>query len=171
MNSSRLMNPLPEDADTVLAGPPKAGDLTSLVSRSPVVPIAPQREDEERPCSTFASKVTERTFLHGAAAVLREQSAPTPVLSSPNDLASLGIDTQDPTRSKWTDVQSTLLVECHVPAGSASRPIAEHPGKSLPDRPLSVFGCVIANKRLSKGQQQSCRLTKYAEGHMFLHRV
>lgn len=49
--------PRPEETDTVLAGPPKADDLTSLVSRSPVVPIAPQREDGERPRPNFASKV------------------------------------------------------------------------------------------------------------------
>jgi hypothetical protein len=30
--------PRPEDTDTVLAGPPKADDLTAPLSRSPVVP-------------------------------------------------------------------------------------------------------------------------------------
>ena len=49
--------PRPEETDTVLAGPPKADDLTSLVSRSPVVPIAPQREDGERRRSNFVGKV------------------------------------------------------------------------------------------------------------------
>jgi hypothetical protein len=52
--------PRPEETDTVLAGPPKADDLTSPLSRSPVVPIAPQREDGERLRSNFAGKV------HGA---------------------------------------------------------------------------------------------------------
>jgi uncharacterized membrane protein (UPF0127 family) len=49
--------PRPEEIDTVLAGSPKADDLTSLVSRSPVVPIAPQREDGERRRSNFVGKV------------------------------------------------------------------------------------------------------------------
>ena len=49
--------PRPEEIDTVLAGPPKADELTSLVSRSPVVPIAPQREDGERRRSNFVGKV------------------------------------------------------------------------------------------------------------------
>jgi hypothetical protein len=49
--------PRPEETDTVLAGPPKPDDLTSLMSRNPVVPIAPRREDGERPRTNFASKV------------------------------------------------------------------------------------------------------------------
>jgi hypothetical protein len=49
--------PRPEETDPVLAGPPKADDLTSLVSRRPVVPIVPQREDGERPRYNFVSKV------------------------------------------------------------------------------------------------------------------
>jgi hypothetical protein len=57
VNSSHLQKPRPEHTDTVLAGPPKSDDLTSLVSRSPVVHIAPQREDGERHRSNFAGEV------------------------------------------------------------------------------------------------------------------
>jgi hypothetical protein len=46
-----------EDTDTVLAEPSKPDDLTALMSRGAVVPIAPQREDRERPRTNFASKV------------------------------------------------------------------------------------------------------------------
>jgi hypothetical protein len=49
--------PRPEETDTVLAGPPQPDDLTSLMSRNPVVPIAPRREDGERPRTNFAGKV------------------------------------------------------------------------------------------------------------------
>jgi hypothetical protein len=47
----------PEQGDTVLAGPPKPDDLTMLVSRGAVLPIAPQRADGERPRTKFAGKV------------------------------------------------------------------------------------------------------------------
>ena len=47
----------PEQTDTVLAGPPKPDDLTTLVSGGAVLPIAPQRADGERRRITVASKV------------------------------------------------------------------------------------------------------------------
>jgi uncharacterized membrane protein (UPF0127 family) len=46
-----------EETDTVLARPPKPDDLNLLVSRGPVVPIAPQRANGEKPRTTAASKV------------------------------------------------------------------------------------------------------------------
>jgi uncharacterized protein len=49
--------PQPEETDTVLAGPPKADDLNSLVSRGAVLPIAPQRVSGERPRASVAGKV------------------------------------------------------------------------------------------------------------------
>jgi hypothetical protein len=51
-----LKKPRSKETDTVLAGPSKPDDLTSLMSRGAVVPIAPQREDGERPRTNFASK-------------------------------------------------------------------------------------------------------------------
>jgi hypothetical protein len=54
-----------EDTDTVLAGPPKADDLTSLVSRSPVVPLPRSVRTEKDPVPTSSARFTE--FLHGAA--------------------------------------------------------------------------------------------------------
>jgi len=47
----------PEQTDTVLAGPPKPDDLTTLVSGGAVLPIAPQRADGERRRISVASKV------------------------------------------------------------------------------------------------------------------
>jgi hypothetical protein len=47
----------PEQSDTVLAGPPKPEDLTALMSRGTVLPIAPQRADGERPRTKFAGKI------------------------------------------------------------------------------------------------------------------
>jgi hypothetical protein len=47
----------PEETDTVLAGPPKPDDLTALMSRGAVVPIAPQRVNRERPRTRATSKV------------------------------------------------------------------------------------------------------------------
>src|SRR5213082_3431112 len=41
--------PRPEETDTMIAAPPKADDLTALMSRGAVVPIAPQRVNGERP--------------------------------------------------------------------------------------------------------------------------
>ena len=46
-----------EDADTILGGPPKSDDLPTLVARGPVVPIAPQRVNDEKLRTTAASKV------------------------------------------------------------------------------------------------------------------
>jgi uncharacterized protein len=46
--------PRPEDTDTVLAGHSKPGDLTVLMSRGPVVPIAPQRANGEKPRTSVA---------------------------------------------------------------------------------------------------------------------
>jgi uncharacterized protein len=47
----------PKETDTVLAGPPKPDDVTALMSRGAVVPIAPQRVNRERPRTSAASKV------------------------------------------------------------------------------------------------------------------
>jgi hypothetical protein len=47
----------PEETDTVLAGPPKPDDVTALMSRGAVVPIAPQRVNRERPRTRATSKV------------------------------------------------------------------------------------------------------------------
>jgi uncharacterized membrane protein (UPF0127 family) len=49
--------PRPEETDTVLGGPAKADDLTALMSRGAVIPIAPQRVNEERPRTSVAGKV------------------------------------------------------------------------------------------------------------------
>lgn len=45
-----------EDSDTVLGGLPKTENLTSVISRKPVVPITPQSSDA-KPRSSFAGKV------------------------------------------------------------------------------------------------------------------
>jgi uncharacterized protein len=47
----------PEETDTVLAGPPKPDDLTALISRGAVVPIAPQRANGEKPRRSAVSKI------------------------------------------------------------------------------------------------------------------
>ena len=49
--------PRPEETDTMIAAPPKADDLTALMSRGAVVPIAPQRVNGERPRTSVAGKV------------------------------------------------------------------------------------------------------------------
>src|SRR5213596_696202 len=49
--------PRPEETDTVLAGPSRPDDLNSLMSRRPVVPIAPQRANGEKPRTSVASKI------------------------------------------------------------------------------------------------------------------
>jgi hypothetical protein len=49
--------PRPEETDTVLAAPSKPDDLSSMVSRGAVVPIAPQRATGEKPRPTVAGSI------------------------------------------------------------------------------------------------------------------
>jgi len=43
-----------EETDTILAGPSRPDDLTALMSRGAVVPIAPQRANGEKPRESVA---------------------------------------------------------------------------------------------------------------------
>ena len=49
--------PRTEETDTVLAGPPKTDDFSSLGARRPVVPIAPQRADGDKRRTSVAGNI------------------------------------------------------------------------------------------------------------------
>src|SRR5262249_14957651 len=73
-----------------------------------------------------------------------------PVLTRASNFERLGINAEDTSCCKRANVRPAFFIQCHVPAGNATSPVAEHRCKLLsPGRPtrhvsrISVIGTAL----------------------------